>query len=325
MRNTMSSAGLLIMFFTLQACGTPIKNAVTTTYSISGNCDMCRNTIETAAFKKGEAEAVWSETTKTAEVTFDTTKTSAEDILRRIAYAGYDNEQFLAPDDAYTKLPECCRYERRKEVVKTPEIKEETATTAEGTNLYTCPMHAEVQSDKPGKCPKCGMALVERAKTEGNTPASTAGSQLSQPDKNVLSKVYEAYFSIKDALIKDDGKAASQKAKDFITAIESAPMNEMKSEQHTVWMKLLNDLKFDATHILENKDVEHQRGHFASLSKNMYEVVKVFKADEAIYYQHCPMYSDNKGANWLSRESGIKNPYYGSQMLTCGKTVETIK
>lgn len=26
---------------------------------------------------------------------------------------------------------------------------------------YSCPMHPEVISDKPGKCPKCGMALVE--------------------------------------------------------------------------------------------------------------------------------------------------------------------
>ncbi len=25
---------------------------------------------------------------------------------------------------------------------------------------YTCPMHPEVISDKPGKCPKCGMKLV---------------------------------------------------------------------------------------------------------------------------------------------------------------------
>ena len=26
---------------------------------------------------------------------------------------------------------------------------------------YTCPMHPEVKSDRPGKCPKCGMTLVE--------------------------------------------------------------------------------------------------------------------------------------------------------------------
>ncbi len=30
---------------------------------------------------------------------------------------------------------------------------------------WTCPMHPEVKSDKEGKCPKCGMALVE-AKTD---------------------------------------------------------------------------------------------------------------------------------------------------------------
>jgi len=27
---------------------------------------------------------------------------------------------------------------------------------------YTCPMHPDYTSDKPGKCPKCGMDLVER-------------------------------------------------------------------------------------------------------------------------------------------------------------------
>ncbi len=29
---------------------------------------------------------------------------------------------------------------------------------------YTCPMHPEVTSDKPGKCPKCGMELVKKEK-----------------------------------------------------------------------------------------------------------------------------------------------------------------
>ena len=33
-----------------------------------------------------------------------------------------------------------------------------------GTNAvqYTCPMHPDVVQDKPGTCPKCGMALVEK-------------------------------------------------------------------------------------------------------------------------------------------------------------------
>jgi hypothetical protein len=28
--------------------------------------------------------------------------------------------------------------------------------------VYTCPMHPEVTSDKPGQCPKCGMNLVPK-------------------------------------------------------------------------------------------------------------------------------------------------------------------
>lgn len=29
-----------------------------------------------------------------------------------------------------------------------------------GLTVYTCPMHADVRSDRPGTCPKCGMQLV---------------------------------------------------------------------------------------------------------------------------------------------------------------------
>jgi hypothetical protein len=41
----------------------------------------------------------------------------------------------------------------------------ETATEQTAGKVYTCPMHPEVKSDKPGQCPKCGMALVEKKDT----------------------------------------------------------------------------------------------------------------------------------------------------------------
>ena len=32
--------------------------------------------------------------------------------------------------------------------------------------MYTCTMHNEVMSDKPGKCPKCEMTLVKQKMTD---------------------------------------------------------------------------------------------------------------------------------------------------------------
>ncbi len=41
--------------------------------------------------------------------------------------------------------------------------KENQTTTKEVAKVeYTCPMHSDVVSEKPGDCPKCGMPLVEK-------------------------------------------------------------------------------------------------------------------------------------------------------------------
>lgn len=49
------------------------------------------------------------------------------------------------------------------------------ATAATRVGGYTCPMHPEVQSDKPGDCPKCGMAL------ERTTPVAPSTTQWTCP------------------------------------------------------------------------------------------------------------------------------------------------
>ncbi|SCY28179.1 DUF3347 domain-containing protein [Flavobacterium caeni] len=149
---------------------------------------------------------------------------------------------------------------------------------------------------------------------------------IAQPvQENTMKEIYNAYFSIKDALVKSDGKTAAAKASELLRSISAVPMDKMKSEQHSVWMKVLPELKEDAAHISDTQDAKHQRDHFVTLSKNMHEVMKTFGTTDAVYYQKCPMANGGKGANWLSKEKAIKNPYYGNAMLTCGSTVETLK
>ena len=44
------------------------------------------------------------------------------------------------------------------------------------TDRYSCPMHPDVVSTRPGKCPKCGMTLVKRAAAPDPAAAQLAGS-----------------------------------------------------------------------------------------------------------------------------------------------------
>jgi hypothetical protein len=129
---------------------------------------------------------------------------------------------------------------------------------------------------------------------------------------------------VKDALVKTDGSLAATKAVLLLNSINAVKMENLTNEEHVEWMKVMKDLIFDAEHISETKDASHQRDHFTSLSKNMYSVMKVSKQETPTYYQFCPMANKGKGANWLSKENIVKNPYFGSKMLGCGKTVETI-
>ncbi len=236
---------------------------------------------------KNQSIVDWDKETKMATISYDSLKTSKEAILKRIALAGYDNDTFLAPDDTYSNLPTCCQYERAKKMTS--------------------------------KMAKLNMDM------ETKDHLMHSDNMTEMQEENPLSTVYDSYFAVKDALVKTDGNTASTKAKDLLTAINGVKMETLKSEEHNAWMKVMKDLAFDAGHIAETKNAGQQRDHFTTLSKNMYELMKISKIETPIYYQNCPMFNDGKGANWLSKESTIKNPYYGSQMLTCGKTVETIE
>ena len=268
-----------------------IKNAKTETVKIYGNCGICKTTIEKAGNVKKVASVDWNKDTKMATLTYDGDKTNQDEILKRIALAGYDSEKFRAPDDVYAKLAGCCQYDR--------------------------PVKTVAKNKEAGMDMNAGHGNHDHSQMAANKDAAQNQSQ--------LKAVFDNYFSVKDALIKTDASITSAKATELAASIKAVDMNKLSAEEHIVWMKVMQNLITTAESIAKSKDVVKQRGAFAALSEGIYTLAKVSKQDTPVYYQHCPMYNGGKGANWLSKENEVKNPYYGSQMLTCGSTVETIK
>lgn len=242
-----------------------LPNAKTATVSIAGNCGICKETIEKSGSAKGDATVTWDADTQRASITYDSAATTLDAVLKQVAYAGYDNERYLAPAEAYASLDACCQYERG-------------------------PQATVVAETKPTKEPV------------------THNESHAKP----IDAVLDAYFALKDALVV--GKADEVPALATALSKQLNGLSTPEAKQATAF----------AGSVAKAKSIEDQRAKFVSLSESIYALSKANAPSTVVYYQHCPMYNKGKGANWLSPEKAIRNPYYGDQMLTCGKVVETL-
>lgn len=82
------------------------------TIKVRGNCGSCKKRIENAVKTFPSASGNWDVLTKVLTLTYDSTQTSKEAIMKKIAEVGHDNELFTAEDSVYENLPGCCLYDR---------------------------------------------------------------------------------------------------------------------------------------------------------------------------------------------------------------------
>jgi hypothetical protein len=126
-----------------------------------------------------------------------------------------------------------------------------------------------------------------------------------------LGTAYGIYIQLKNELVTtnyDDAKTAADK---LVKALATVANNE----------KTLSE----ATKVAAALSIADQRTAFSSLSNEMAGLVKEQLSEGEVYLEFCPMANGNKGANWLSNEQEIRNPYFGDMMLKCGSVKETIK
>ncbi|WP_235297618.1 efflux RND transporter periplasmic adaptor subunit [Portibacter marinus] len=134
-----------------------------------------------------------------------------------------------------------------------------------------------------------------------------------------LDLLINSYLQLKNALVETDGSAARKAAVQFVSDLEKVDMTLLSGEAHMYWMQQLKALDSHGSMISESEEVEEQRNQFDFLSQALINSVKAFGTHEDTYYvQHCPMAKGNEGADWISSEKAIRNPYFGDKMMKCG-------
>lgn len=194
-------------------------------------------------------------------------------------------------------------------------------TIEKTSELYACPMHPEVQGKKGETCSKCGMELTEPiAKSKVNQNHQMENRSSHKSDKTgITAEIIPNYLNLKNALAKDDSKAAAEFAKSLYNSFQNTKTDKLPDNLKKQFADIVDDAKEHAEHIGSSESkIEHQREHFVILSNDIRDLIELVGANQKLYLEYCPMADNNKGAVWISETKEISNPYFGNDMATCG-------
>ncbi len=148
---------------------------------------------------------------------------------------------------------------------------------------------------------------------------------VSQDFQNELKEVFAAYIELKDALVKSDASKATSGAQKMANQLGKVSGTGLDDKAYEAWMNWSQTISGGLAIIQSKEDIKAQRMAFSDIGNALYQAIQSFGVKNLdAYYQFCPMANNGEGAHWMSENEAIKNPYYGSKMMKCGKTVEKL-
>ena len=151
----------------------------------------------------------------------------------------------------------------------------------------------------------------------------SAGSDMVMMENKTITTLIDNYLAIKNALVQDDSKAAANAGQKLADAASGVDITSFDASKQSEIKEILEVVKEHGEHIAKS-EIAHQREHFEGMAKDFMDLLAIAGTDRTLYQQYCPMYNKGKGGSWLSASEEIKNPLFGSKMLTCGSVKETI-
>lgn len=129
------------------------------------------------------------------------------------------------------------------------------------------------------------------------------------------SEMVNAYLKIKDALVADDNNSAMEAGKLALKVFKNFDIGGYSAVQQEK-LKGFVESAIENIKPISEGSIKDQRANFKKLSINVEDIIAIAGTDLKLYEIYCPMYE--RGSAWLSTEKNVKNPFYGSKMLTCG-------
>lgn len=158
---------------------------------------------------------------------------------------------------------------------------------------------------------------------QATAPIITA--EISGAFQQQLGTLTMTYLHLKDALVATNANAAATSARAFSRQLGKMEGQLLTGEVHEFWNKQSRSLAAHGEKIASAEAIAKQRDQFLFLSTVLIKTIETLGIGETTYYvQHCPMANSFEGADWISKEETILNPYFGDEMLNCGSVTGTL-
>ncbi len=101
----------VLLFFISSFVYSQDNKTVKTSFKVSGVCEMCKLRIEKGTVKiKGVKYAIWDVNSNNLSIIYNSKKVNIDSVHKNIAEFGHDTDKYIATDEVYKSLPECCYY-----------------------------------------------------------------------------------------------------------------------------------------------------------------------------------------------------------------------
>jgi Cu(I)/Ag(I) efflux system membrane fusion protein len=139
-----------------------------------------------------------------------------------------------------------------------------------------------------------------------------------------LENTLTSYLELKDALVATDSVTSVSHAQKLVKQLGKLDSQWFEENRQDHWETQNTNMIRHANLLKTKTGIEEQRNQFEHISNILINMIKSFGTrKDTLYLQHCPMVDRNRGADWISSEEKIQNPYFGYKMMTCGRVKET--